>query len=146
MYLFHQLRNTSREAYSPKTRVKINSKLSAASKRAPMESSLMDCMFKKSVVLENGKAKKIYICKCYQPGEHGNNFCNIKANTFKGIVIHLQKQHSIPLPDPIICHQHEVIMANSCAVISHYHSILRTEQQSSTIKMKVKNVLTVKIT
>ena len=81
----------------------------------------MDPMFKKVVILVNGKAKKAYICKCYLAGDDGSaNYCNAKENSFKAIVHHLQKEHSILLPDAIICHQHEIIMQNTCSVISHY--------------------------
>ena len=81
----------------------------------------MDPMFRKVVILVNGKARKAFICKCVITGEDGSsNYCNIKSNTFKWVVKHLQKQHQILLPDSIICPQHEVIMMNTFAVISHF--------------------------
>ena len=81
----------------------------------------MEQMFRKVTILVNGKTKKAYICKCYVTAETGAaNYCNIKSNTFKGMVRHLEKQHSIPIPEAIICRQHEVIMPTTCAVFQHY--------------------------
>ena len=81
----------------------------------------MDPMFKKVTLLLNGKIKKAYICKCYVADEKGEaNYCNIKSNTFKEMVRHLQKHHSIFLPESVICRQHEMIMSTTCSLISHY--------------------------
>ena len=78
-------------------------------------------LYKNVVLLVEGKPKKAYICKCYIPAENGTaNYCNIKSNTFKGVIRHLQTQHSILLPDPRICHQHEMIMRTDCSVLNHY--------------------------
>ena len=81
----------------------------------------MESMFKKVVILVNGRTKKAFICKCYIPGEDGaTNYCNIKCSTFKGLVRHIQKEHSILLPDSILCRQHEMIMTTPCAVLNHF--------------------------
>ena len=91
----------------------------------------MDPIFKKVTLLLDGKAKKSYICKAIIDGEEGaSNFCNIREKSFKGMIKHLKRVHSILLPESIICHQHEVIMTTTCMVVDHLK--LHIEEAAST--------------
>ena len=91
----------------------------------------MSALFRKVLIL-SGKSKKTYfICKCLvQPDLEAESsspqppqtLCNHKSGTFKSILRHLVSEHSIYLPEAIICDSCQIVLQNSCQVLAHFKS------------------------
>ena len=84
--------------------------------------SPMEPLFKKILTLnpQGRGSKNHFICRTIVTTEEGSNFCGVKLNTFKSMVRHLQKNHSIMIPNEIICFQCEALFSSVSQLIDHY--------------------------
>ena len=101
----------------------------------------MELLFKKVVQPLEGKKKKSYICKVLVDWNEGHtNFCNTNLSTFKAILRHIKKDHSILLPASNVCNEHEVIIKPHVVLLTIGSITFWMEFQLLTIRTALRNV------
>ena len=95
--------------------------------------------FKKTFVLLNNKLKPQYTCQLFNVQEtkssptwnDSENYlgkptilqdkrCEHKSKSFDALLKHFEKKHTFYIHSSQVCKQCEVIMMNSCSILSHY--------------------------